>query len=75
MSKIPTYQIAMLTKNLAIIEYVEDSLTLRMVSNNKFTLQNYILDNNPNEQVDTFKRKFLEEFGNFFKFILYLRFR
>ena len=58
--KIPTYQIAMLTKNLAIIEYVEDSLTLRMVSNNKFTLQNYILDNNPNEQVDTVKRKFLQ---------------
>lgn len=58
--KIPTYQIAMLTKNLAIIEYVEDSLTLRMVSNNKFTLQNYILDNNPNEQVDIVKRKFLQ---------------
>lgn len=58
--KIPTYQIAMLTKNLAIIEFVEDSLTLRMVSNNKFTLQNYILDNNPNEQVDTVKRRFLQ---------------
>ena len=58
--KIPTYQIVMLTKNLAVIEYVENSLTLRMVSNNKFTLQNYILDNNPNEQVDFVKRKFLQ---------------
>lgn len=57
---IPTYQIQMLTKNLAIIEYVADSLTLRMVSNNKFTLQNYILDNNPSEQVDSIKRKFLQ---------------
>ena len=56
----PTYQIQMLTKNLAIVEYVENSLTLRMVSNNKFTLQNYILDNNPNEQVDSVKRKFLQ---------------
>ena len=58
--KIPTYQIVMLTKNLAIIEYVENSLTLRMVSNNRFTLQNYILDNNPTEQVDTVKRRFLQ---------------
>lgn len=58
--KIPTYQIIMLTKNLAIIEFVENSLTLRMVSNNKFTLQNYILDNNPTEQVDTVKRRFLQ---------------
>ncbi len=57
---IPTYQIQMLTKNLAIIEYVADSLTLRMVSNSKFTLQNYILDNNPTEQVDSIKRKFLQ---------------
>jgi hypothetical protein len=58
--KIPTYQIIMLTKNLAIIEYVENSLTLRMVSNNKFTLQNYILDNNPNEKVSCVKLKFLQ---------------
>ena len=58
--RIPTYQIIMLTKNLAIVEYVENSLTLRMVSNNKFTLQNYILDNNPTEQVDSVKRKFLQ---------------
>ena len=50
----------MLTKNLAIVEYVVDSLTLRMVSNSKFTLQNYILDNNPTEQVDSIKRKFLQ---------------
>jgi len=58
--RIPTYQIIMLTKNLAIVEYVENSLTLRMVSNSKFTLQNYILDNNPTEQVDSVKRKFLQ---------------
>ena len=58
--KIPTYQIIMLTKNLAIVEYVENSLTLRMVSNNKFTLQNYILDNNPTETVDIVKRRFLQ---------------
>jgi hypothetical protein len=58
--RIPTYQIIMLTKNLAIIEFVENSLTLRMISNNKFTLQNYILDNNPTEQVDTVKRRFLQ---------------
>jgi phosphatidylinositol 3-kinase len=58
--KIPTYQIIMLTKNLAIIEFVENSLTLRMVSNNKFTLQNYILDNNPTEQVGIVKRRFLQ---------------
>jgi len=57
---IPCYQIQMLTKNLAIVEFVSDSLTLRMVSNSKFTLQNYILDNNPHAQVDSVKRKFLQ---------------
>jgi hypothetical protein len=58
--KIPTYQIIMLGKNLSIIEYVEESLTLRMISKNNFTLQNYILENNPTIQVDLIKRKFLQ---------------
>lgn len=58
--KIPTYQIIVLTSELGIIEFVEESLTLRMVSNKGLTLQNYILDNNLKELVDTTKRRFMQ---------------
>ena len=58
--KIPTYQIIVLTTEIGIIEFVEDSLTLRMVSKSGLTLQNYILENNPRELVDTTKRRFMQ---------------
>ena len=58
--KIPTYQIILLTSNLGIIEFVENSLTLRMVNNSGLTLQNYILENNMTELVDTTKRRFMQ---------------
>jgi phosphatidylinositol 3-kinase len=58
--KIPTYQIIVLTNEIGIIEYVEDSLTIRMVNNSGLTLQNYILENNLTELIDTTKRRFMQ---------------
>lgn len=58
--KIPTYQIIVLTSEMGIIEFVEESLTLRMVGNKGLTLQNYILDNNLKELVDNTKRRFMQ---------------
>ena len=58
--EIPTYDIIMLNINISIIEYVKDSLTIRMITNTKYTLQNYVLDNNGNEIVSTIKIRFLQ---------------
>ena len=58
--KIPAYEIIMITKNIGIIEFVEDSVTLRMVNSANITLQNYILDNNPKETTENVKRRFLQ---------------
>jgi hypothetical protein len=58
--KIPTYQIIMITNNIGIVEFVENSLTLRMINNLGHTLQNYILDNNPKEITENIKRRFLQ---------------
>jgi len=57
---IPTYQINMLTKQIGVIEFVEDSLTLRMVNDLNLTLQNYVIEKNPHETVGTLKRRFLQ---------------
>jgi len=55
---IPTYQIVMLSKDLAIIEFIEDSITLRMINENGYTLQNYILNCNPDLKLDQIKKTF-----------------
>lgn len=55
---IPTYQIVMLSKDMAIIEFIEDSITLRMINDNGYTLQNYILNCNPNLKLDQIKKTF-----------------
>lgn len=57
---IPTYQINMLTKQIGVVEFVEDSLTLRMVNDLNLTLQNYVIEKNPHETVETLKRRFLQ---------------
>ena len=56
---IPTYQILMLSKDLGIIEYIEDSITLRMINQTGFTLQNYILNHNLNNKLDIIKSRFM----------------
>jgi hypothetical protein len=45
----PIYQIKMLTSDVGVIEYVENSKTLRQISMMNVTLQNYILEKNLNE--------------------------
>jgi phosphatidylinositol 3-kinase len=55
---IPTYQIVMLSKDMALIEFIEDSITLRMINDNGYTLQNYILNCNPDLKLDQIKKIF-----------------
>lgn len=57
---IPTYQIKLLSSNIGVIEFVEDSVTLRMISEMGYTLQNYVLENNSEEKTDNIKRRFLQ---------------
>lgn len=56
---VPTYQILMITKDIGIIEYIEDSITLRMINQTGFTLQNYILNHNLNNKLDLIKSRFM----------------
>ena len=58
--EIPTYQIIMLTKELGIMEYIEDSITLRNINEKGFTLQNYILNKNLHYKLDTIKTRFVQ---------------
>jgi hypothetical protein len=55
---IPTYQIKMLSTDVGVIEFVENSMTLREITDCGFTLQNYILDHNKHEILDVTKKKF-----------------
>ena len=57
---VPTYQILMLSKDVGLIEYIEDSITLRMINQNGYTLQNYILNRNLDTTLDTIKTKFMQ---------------
>ena len=56
---VPTYQIIMITKDVGLIEYIEDSITLRMINQHGYTLQNYILNCNANDTLDKIKTRFM----------------
>jgi hypothetical protein len=56
---IPSYNINIITKSVGIIEFVENSLTLREISEKKITLQNYILNNNKHQSIDSIKKRFV----------------
>jgi phosphatidylinositol kinase/protein kinase (PI-3 family) len=58
--KIPTYEIVMLTKELGVVEFVENSETLRHIGESGETLQNYILSKNKLETVETVKTRFFQ---------------
>ena len=49
----------MLNKDIGIIEYIENSYTLRSINEKGFTLQNYILNLNLNDKMDTIKTRFV----------------
>lgn len=55
---IPTYKIIMLNSQIGLIEYVENSMTLKNISQKNYTLQNYILDNNKNVKIGIIKERF-----------------
>jgi hypothetical protein len=56
---IPTYQIKMLSTNIGVIEFVENSITLREISDRGYTIQNYISEHNKNEILDIIKKRFM----------------
>lgn len=58
--QVPTYQILMLTNELGIIEFVEESITLRKINNMGMTIQNYILQQNPKDIVSNIKSRFAQ---------------
>lgn len=58
---IPTYEIIMLTSDLGIIEFVENSITLRMINYDLgTTLQNYVMRKNKSGVVDTITNRFMQ---------------
>lgn len=59
-NEIPTYQIIMLSKDVGVIEFIDNAITLRSINENGFTLQNYILNKNKNCKLNEIKNKFVE---------------
>lgn len=55
---IPTYKIVMISNELGVIEFLDNCLTLKNISNKNYTLQNYILDNNKDIKIGIIKERF-----------------
>lgn len=58
--QIPTYKILMISNDLGIIEYVDDSITLGQITQKGYTLKNYIYELNKNEKISTVNEKFIK---------------
>lgn len=58
--KIPTYKILMINNELGIIEFVDDSITLRQIGMKGYTIQNYIMEQNKDEKIGSIKNKFIK---------------
>lgn len=56
---IPIYEIKMISKDVGIIEFVENSKTLREITDMGYTMQNYILEHNKNISIDIIKTRFI----------------
>jgi len=54
----PSYQISIISNDVGIIEFVENSVTLRKINNQGQTIQNYILDRSQDELIKTIKNRF-----------------
>jgi phosphatidylinositol 3-kinase len=57
--EVPTYQIIMLTIEIGLMEYIENSITLRSINEKGYTLQNFILNKNLHNKLDTIKTRFV----------------
>jgi hypothetical protein len=55
---IPTYKIIMINHEIGLIEFVDNSITLRQIQKKKYTLQNYVLENNKDLPIKVIKDKF-----------------
>jgi phosphatidylinositol 3-kinase len=53
----PLYDIILINSSFGIIEYVENSTTLREISDKNYSIQNYILDNKINANISIFEIK------------------
>lgn len=63
---IPSYQIVIIGNNInlvGMIEFVENSITLGSINKKGLTLQNYILEKNPNAIINDIKIRFLQSFA------------
>ena len=56
---IPSYQIIIISSDIGLIEYIEESITLRKVNEMYSSLQNYILSSNTNLKIEVVKRRFI----------------
>ncbi len=56
---LPTYRIIMINKDVGIIEYIDDAVTLRSINEKNYTLQNYILNKNINNTLHVIKMRFV----------------
>jgi len=57
--EVPSYQIIILSKDIGLIEFINDSITLRMVNEMGYSLQNYISYHNKNCTIEFIKRRFV----------------
>jgi hypothetical protein len=55
---IPTYKVIMITNSIGIVEFLDDCYTLSNISNMKYTLQNFILENNKDIKIGIIKERF-----------------
>ena len=58
-TEVPNYMIIMLSNNIGLIQFIE-STTLRAISDEGYSLQNYILKNNRRLTIDTIKKTFVD---------------
>jgi len=57
--EIPTYDIVVIKNDVGIIEYVDNSKTLRNISMDGYTLHNYILEHNENIHLKEIKNRII----------------
>ena len=55
---IKNYNVLAITKNTGIIEIVQKSKTISEIQNLNFSVQNYIMEKNPNLPIDTIRKRF-----------------
>ncbi|ARF08750.1 phosphoinositide 3-kinase [Catovirus CTV1] len=56
---VPMYKILMISNQLGIIEYVNDSITLAQISRKGYTLKNYIQELNDKESISVVNERFI----------------